>query len=126
MGQLKRALAEKNMNHHGKRDTLKRRLKEHIKVEKLIAAGLMEASENRNVDYFVVIDFEATCEEKNPPGFKHEVRKEREKERTNVLGFPDCRTVLFPSGQFLFASGKFLFGILSKSISTFPLEIDVY
>lgn len=74
MGELKRALADKNMNNHGKRDTLKRRLKEHIKVEKLVEAGLMEASENRNVDFFVVIDFEATCEERNPPGFKHEVR----------------------------------------------------
>ena len=107
MGELKRTLAEKNMNNHGKRDTLKRRLKEHIKVEKLIAAGLMEASENRNVDYFVVIDFEATCEEKNPPGFKHEVRKERERERNNVFGFPDCRTVYFRPASFYLRPASF-------------------
>ena len=41
-----------------------RRLKEYIKTEKLIEAGLLDrkATLVLNTDYFVVIDFEATCE----------------------------------------------------------------
>ncbi|CAB4058671.1 THEX1 [Lepeophtheirus salmonis] len=49
---------------------VKRRLKEYYKREKLEEAGL---AVNRNVHYFVVIDFEATCEERNPSNYKHEI-----------------------------------------------------
>ena len=42
-------------------------------MEKLVKAGLMEPKANPNADYFLIIDFEATCEEKNPPGYPHEV-----------------------------------------------------
>ena len=38
-------------------------------MEKLVQAGLMEPRANPNADYFLIIDFEATCEEKNPPGY---------------------------------------------------------
>ena len=39
-------------------------MKEYIKTEKLIEAGLLDrkATLVLNTDYFVVIDFEATCE----------------------------------------------------------------
>ena len=36
-------------------------------------SGLLERDDIKNVDYFVVIDFEATCEERNPPGYPHEI-----------------------------------------------------
>ena len=36
-------------------------------------SGLLERNDIKNVDYFIVIDFEATCEEKNPPGYPHEI-----------------------------------------------------
>jgi len=54
---------------------VKRRLKEYYKTEKLIQAGLLErkSSDERNTDFFIVIDFEATCEEKNPSGYPHEI-----------------------------------------------------
>lgn len=64
---------ELHLDCRGKREALKRRLKEYWKVEKLIEAGLMERRTNRNADFLVVIDFEATCEERNPPGYPHEI-----------------------------------------------------
>jgi 3'-5' exoribonuclease 1 len=42
-------------------------------VKKLCEAGLIDGNVNRNVDYFVVIDFEATCEARNPPEYAHEI-----------------------------------------------------
>ncbi len=36
-------------------------------------SGLLERNDVKNVDFFLVIDFEATCEEKNPPGYPHEI-----------------------------------------------------
>ena len=42
------------------KDPLKKRLKEHWKVKKLVDAGLLDAKKNRNADYFLIIDFEAT------------------------------------------------------------------
>lgn len=73
LGELKNLCKTLHLDCYGKRDPLKRRLKEHYKVEKLVAAGLMEPKANPNADYFLIIDFEATCEEKNPPGYPHEV-----------------------------------------------------
>jgi len=73
LGELKNACKSLHLDCYGKRDPLKRRLKEHYKMEKLVQAGLMEPRANPNADYFLIIDFEATCEEKNPPGYPHEV-----------------------------------------------------
>lgn len=73
---MRRKCKELNLNTFGKRDALKRRLKEYYKVEMLIEAGLIEEQKTRlgtNPDYFIVIDFEATCEEKNPSGYPHEI-----------------------------------------------------
>ena len=71
--QMKQRCKELDLECNGKREAVKRRLKEHFKNAKLIEAGLVKPRENRNVDYFIVIDFEATCEERNPPEYKHEI-----------------------------------------------------
>lgn len=34
---------------------------------------MLEPHRNRNAEYLLIIDFEATCEEKNPPGYPHEI-----------------------------------------------------
>lgn len=91
LGELKNACKELKLDCYGRKDPLKRRLKEHYKVEKLVQAGLLEvyfrnfrvvyhatsllfqAKANRNADYLLIIDFEATCEEKNPAGYPHEI-----------------------------------------------------
>lgn len=74
---LKQKCRDLELDSRGKRQTVIRRLKEHHRVEHLVAAGVLERSEDaslgRNSDYFVVIDFEATCEEKNPVGYPHEI-----------------------------------------------------
>jgi len=33
----------------------------------------VEESEKKYTDFYIVIDFEATCEEPNPPNFIHEI-----------------------------------------------------
>lgn len=73
LNQLKNECKNERLDCNGGRDPIKRRLKEHYKVKKLVEAGLLEAKANRNSDYLLVIDFEATCEEKNPAGYPHEI-----------------------------------------------------
>jgi 3'-5' exoribonuclease 1 len=73
LSSMKKRCRELNLHPMGKREAVKRRLKEFYKEKLLVEAGLVDPRENRNVDYFVVIDFEATCEERNPPDYKHEV-----------------------------------------------------
>ena len=50
---------------------LKKRLKSHYKKQKLDAA--QGARTDTYYDYICVVDFEATCEESNPPDFMHEI-----------------------------------------------------
>ena len=75
LSQLKHHCKKYNLSTFGKREAIRRRLKEYLKVEKLIEAGLMERKESliQNADFFIVIDFEATCEEKNPTDYPHEI-----------------------------------------------------
>lgn len=73
ISQLKNACKDLSLDCYGTKDPLKKRLKEHYKVQKLISAGLMEAKANRNADFLIIIDFEATCEERNPSGYPHEI-----------------------------------------------------
>jgi len=75
LNQLKTMCRQNNLSTFGKREAVIRRLKEYIKTEKLIEAGLLDrkATLVLNTDYFVVIDFEATCEEKNPSDYPHEI-----------------------------------------------------
>ena len=73
LGQLKTQCKNLNLDCYGKKDPLKRRLKEHYKEKKLVEAGLLEPKAKRNADYLLIIDFEATCEERNPSGYPHEI-----------------------------------------------------
>lgn len=54
---------------------LSRRLKNHYKKQKYHEQEkkTKDASLNSRHDYFVVIDFEATCEENNEIGYIHEI-----------------------------------------------------
>ena len=70
---MKKRCVDLNLHPMGKREAVKRRLKEYYKETMLVEAGLIDPRENRNVDVFVVIDFEATCEERNPADYKHEI-----------------------------------------------------
>ena len=58
LGELKNKCKSLHLDCYGKRDPLKRRLKEHFKVQMLVEAGLMEPKANPNADFFLVIDFE--------------------------------------------------------------------
>ena len=62
--QLKSMCRQHGLATIGKREAIKRRLKEYIKSEKLIEAGLLDRKATLiiNTPYFIVIDFEATCE----------------------------------------------------------------
>jgi len=75
LNQLKSMCRQHKLPTMGKREAVKRRLKEFIKTEKLIEAGLLDRKATLiiNTDYFVVIDFEATCEERNPADYPHEI-----------------------------------------------------
>ena len=57
LGEMKTRCKELNLDCNGKREAVKRRLKEYYKTEKLIQAGLLERKSNdeRNSDFFIVI-----------------------------------------------------------------------
>jgi len=61
---------KKNLNTEGEIDVLKKRLKNHYRMQALIKAKICE-SEATYFPYFVVIDIEATCTENNPPDYKY-------------------------------------------------------
>uniref|UniRef100_A0A8D8YQ67 3'-5' exoribonuclease 1 n=1 Tax=Cacopsylla melanoneura TaxID=428564 RepID=A0A8D8YQ67_9HEMI len=64
-------LKKYHLNHKGDVMVLRKRLKNHFKVTKLTKAKLME--KYNLPPYYVVIDFEATCQENNPVDFKYEI-----------------------------------------------------
>ena len=57
LNEMKTRCKELQLDCNGKREAVKRRLKEYYKTEKLIQAGLLErrSSDERNSDYFIVI-----------------------------------------------------------------------
>jgi len=67
--QLIDTMNKKKLNAHGEIDVLKKRLKNHYRMQALIKAKICE-SEVAYFPYFVVIDIEATCTENNPPDYK--------------------------------------------------------
>jgi len=76
LSQLKALCEQNKLSPNGKESAIRRRLKEYLKTEKLIEAGLLDrkaAYQDLNTQFFIVIDFEATCEEKNPPDYPHEI-----------------------------------------------------
>ncbi|XP_045142897.1 3'-5' exoribonuclease 1 isoform X2 [Echinops telfairi] len=69
--ELRAKLSEFKLETRGVKDVLKKRLKNYCKKQKLM---LKEDSRASNYyDYICIIDFEATCEEGNPPEFIHEI-----------------------------------------------------
>ncbi|XP_032069528.1 3'-5' exoribonuclease 1 [Thamnophis elegans] len=69
--ELRAKLAEFRLDTRGVKDVLKKRLKNYYKKEKLMHKQPPNAEDYYN--YICVIDFEATCEEKNQPEFTHEI-----------------------------------------------------
>lgn len=57
----------------GTKEVLQKRLKAYTKKQHLAESSIKSKSIERYVDYYVVIDFEGTCEEVNPPGYLHEI-----------------------------------------------------
>ncbi len=51
---------------------MQRRLKSWNRTKKLKEVKIKTENEYK-IDYYVIIDFEATCEKENPPGFIHEI-----------------------------------------------------
>ena len=68
---LKKLCKDENIDSSGKRPLIQQRLKTYFKNKMLKEAGLLQRCEK--FDYFLVVDFEATCEEKNAPDFPHEI-----------------------------------------------------
>ncbi|XP_051960411.1 3'-5' exoribonuclease 1-like [Xyrauchen texanus] len=70
--ELRAKCAELKLDTRGVMDVLKKRLKSYYKRQKLHSAA---AGGNSDVyyDYICVVDFEATCEENNPPDYLHEI-----------------------------------------------------
>ena len=59
--------------HRGVKDVMKKRLKSHYKKQKLMASVADGGPTDTYYDYICVVDYEATCEEDNPPEFQHEI-----------------------------------------------------
>ena len=55
------------------KDVLKKRLKTYIKKEKLAKAKIIENRKHIKVDFYCVIDFEATCLEECCQDYIHEI-----------------------------------------------------
>lgn len=67
-------LAELKLETRGVKDVLKKRLKSYYKKQKLMQTVQTESITNDTYyKYICVVDFEATCEESNPPGYLHEI-----------------------------------------------------
>ncbi|XP_070108848.1 3'-5' exoribonuclease 1 isoform X2 [Equus caballus] len=69
--ELRAKLSEFKLETRGVKDVLKKRLKNYYKKQKLMLKESNAA--DSYYDYICIIDFEATCEEGNPPEFIHEI-----------------------------------------------------
>ncbi|XP_030625290.1 3'-5' exoribonuclease 1 [Chanos chanos] len=74
--ELRSRLAELKLDTRGVKDVLRKRLKNYYKKQKLMQVvedGGGGDTADTYYDYICVVDFEATCEENNPPEFLHEI-----------------------------------------------------
>ena len=55
------------------KEVLQKRLKNHIKKEKLVQAKLAQEKRMTEVHFYCVIDFQGTCEKENPKDYIHEI-----------------------------------------------------
>ncbi|KAK2882901.1 3'-5' exoribonuclease 1 [Channa argus] len=71
--ELRFKLAELKLDTRGVKDVMKKRLKSHYKKQKLMQSAAEGGPTDTYYDYICVVDFEATCEEDNPPDYLHEI-----------------------------------------------------
>ncbi|ROL47527.1 3'-5' exoribonuclease 1 [Anabarilius grahami] len=64
---------ELKLDTRGVKDVLKKRLKNYYKKQKLMHSPGAKGNSDVYFDYICVVDFEATCEENNPPDYLHEI-----------------------------------------------------
>jgi len=69
---LKHMCRQENIESSGKRNLIQQRLKNYFKAKMLREVGLLKNTA-KGYEYFLVIDFEATCEERNAPDYPHEI-----------------------------------------------------
>lgn len=72
-GELRSKLEELKLDTRGVKDVMKKRLKSYYKKQKLMQSVVEGGATDTYYDYICVVDFEATCEENNPPEFTHEI-----------------------------------------------------
>ncbi|KAL8613106.1 hypothetical protein ACOMHN_035047 [Nucella lapillus] len=63
--QLRKRLADLHLNTGGVKEVLKKRLKNYYRRKKLASANIMRGADLVPYDFLVIIDYEATCQEKN-------------------------------------------------------------
>ncbi|XP_071533420.1 3'-5' exoribonuclease 1-like isoform X2 [Panulirus ornatus] len=75
MGELKSTLKALKLDTRGRKDVLQRRLKSYHREQKLGDEDNENPSNRSNYyyDYYMVIDFEATCDASNAQDYRHEI-----------------------------------------------------
>ncbi|XP_016136468.1 3'-5' exoribonuclease 1-like isoform X2 [Sinocyclocheilus grahami] len=71
--QLCAKCAELKLDTRGVKDVLKKRLKSYYKRQNLMHSAAANGNIDVYFDYICVVDYEATCEENNPPDYLHEI-----------------------------------------------------
>lgn len=71
--ELRAKCVELKLDTRGVKDVLKKRLKSYYKRQKLLHSAAANGKSDAYFDYICVVDFEATCEENNPPDYFHEI-----------------------------------------------------
>uniref|UniRef100_A0A8C1BSL7 Exoribonuclease 1 n=1 Tax=Cyprinus carpio carpio TaxID=630221 RepID=A0A8C1BSL7_CYPCA len=71
--ELRAKCAELKLDTRGVKDVLRKRLKSYYKKQKLMHSAAAAGNTDTYFDYICVVDFEATCEENNPPNYLHEI-----------------------------------------------------
>lgn len=74
MDQLKARLRSLHLDTHGKKSVLQKRLKTYYKVQKLQEENIEDPGFRQlYYDNYVIIDFEATCDNTDPHNYRHEI-----------------------------------------------------
>ena len=105
---------------------LKKRLKSYYKRRKLAAAHISHSKSGPQYDYYLVIDFEATCQEHNPDQYKHEIIEFPvvliDSHKKEVVSFNNglicCTAIIMHTYNFM--------KVYIISISYFCLQIDEF
>lgn len=71
--ELRAKCAELTLDTRGVKDVLRKRLKSYYKKQILMHSAAANENTDSYFDYICVVDFEATCEENNPPDYLHEI-----------------------------------------------------